>query len=191
VTRGALRSLPLLSPDLVVLDVMEPKAGWLRGLPEQRKESDVPIVAHALGDVGPTGSRPRTSVPRLRRQAVQAPRTEARIPLRCSPPRQRASGGDPNSGGDPGQPTCASTPTKNNPGVPQRRSASASPAWISALLMLLVQPLGQAGSAAARSSKRFWGYTPERHVDTRVSGCPHLPGCAPKLGKTISRQPPS
>jgi len=149
----ALEAFRRTDPDLVVLDVMMPKLDGYGVCQELRKESDVPIVMlTALGDVADRITGLELGADDYVVKPFSPKELEARI--RCVLRRvdKDSVAGIPNSGviqvGDLRIDT-------------NKRQVEFS------LLELLV---GRSGEPFSRGEilKDVWGYTPERHVDTRV-----------------------
>lgn len=154
-------------PNLVILDVMMPKLDGYGVCQEIRKNSDVPIIMlTALGDVADRITGLELGADDYVIKPFSPKELEARIRsvLRRTEKVQ------------------LSTTTNNNSGVVQfnflkidfnRRQVYKSDERIRltgmefSLLELLVSKSGQAFSRA-EILQEVWGYTPERHVDTRV-----------------------
>lgn len=154
-------------PNLVILDVMMPKLDGYGVCQEIRKNSDVPIIMlTALGDVADRITGLELGADDYVIKPFSPKELEARIRsvLRRTEKVQ------------------LSTTTTNNSGVVQfnflkidfnRRQVYKSDERIRltgmefSLLELLVSKSGQAFSRA-EILQEVWGYTPERHVDTRV-----------------------
>jgi len=154
-------------PNLVILDVMMPKLDGYGVCQEIRKNSDVPIIMlTALGDVADRITGLELGADDYVIKPFSPKELEARIRsvLRRTEKVQ------------------LSTTNNNNSGVVQfnflkidfnRRQVYKSDERIRltgmefSLLELLVSKSGQAFSRA-EILQEVWGYTPERHVDTRV-----------------------
>ena len=162
----ALEAFRRTSPDLVVLDVMMPKLDGYGVCQELRKESDVPIVMlTALGDVADRITGLELGADDYVVKPFSPKELEARI--RCVLRRvEKESGGAgiPNSGiiqvGDLRIDT-------NKRQVYRGDERIRLTGMEFSLLELLV---GRSGEPFSRGEilKEVWGYTPERHVDTRV-----------------------
>jgi OmpR family response regulator RpaB len=153
-------------PDLVVLDVMMPKLDGYGVCQELRKESDVPIVMlTALGDVADRITGLELGADDYVVKPFSPKELEARI--RCVLRRvEKESGaaGIPNSGvisvGDLRIDT-------NKRQVYRADERIRLTGMEFSLLELLVSRSGEPFSRG-EILKEVWGYTPERHVDTRV-----------------------
>jgi OmpR family response regulator RpaB len=153
-------------PDLVVLDVMMPKLDGYGVCQELRKESDVPIVMlTALGDVADRITGLELGADDYVVKPFSPKELEARI--RCVLRRvEKESGGAgiPNSGvisvGDLRIDT-------NKRQVYRSDERIRLTGMEFSLLELLVSRSGEPFSRG-EILKEVWGYTPERHVDTRV-----------------------
>jgi OmpR family response regulator RpaB len=153
-------------PDLVVLDVMMPKLDGYGVCQELRKESDVPIVMlTALGDVADRITGLELGADDYVVKPFSPKELEARI--RCVLRRvEKESGGAgiPNSGvisvGDLRIDT-------NKRQVYRGDERIRLTGMEFSLLELLVSRSGEPFSRG-EILKEVWGYTPERHVDTRV-----------------------
>ena len=152
------------SPDLVVLDVMMPKLDGYGVCQELRKESDVPIVMlTALGDVADriTGANwvlmTTSSSP-----SEEGTRSRIRCVLRRVEKEQVA--GIPNSGVIQVSDLRIDT---NKRQVFRGDERIRLTGMEFSLLELLVSRSGEPFNRG-EILKEVWGYTPERHVDTRV-----------------------
>ena len=161
----AIETFRRTSPDLVVLDVMMPKLDGYGVCQELRKESDVPIVMlTALGDVADRITGLELGADDYVVKPFSPKELEARI--RCVLRRvdKEQSAGIPNSGviqvGDLRIDT-------NKRQVYRGDERIRLTGMEFSLLELLV---GRSGEPFSRGEilKEVWGYTPERHVDTRV-----------------------
>ena len=161
----AIETFRRTSPDLVVLDVMMPKLDGYGVCQELRKESDVPIVMlTALGDVADRITGLELGADDYVVKPFSPKELEARI--RCVLRRvdKEQSAGIPNSGviqvGDLRIDT-------NKRQVYRGDERIRLTGMEFSLLELLV---GRSGEPFSRGEilKDVWGYTPERHVDTRV-----------------------
>ncbi|MEN9495211.1 MAG: hypothetical protein RLZZ137_251 [Cyanobacteriota bacterium] len=161
----AIEAFRRTSPDLVVLDVMMPKLDGYGVCQELRKESDVPIVMlTALGDVADRITGLELGADDYVVKPFSPKELEARI--RCVLRRvdKDSVAGIPNSGviqvGDLRIDT-------NKRQVYRGDERIRLTGMEFSLLELLV---GRSGEPFSRGEilKDVWGYTPERHVDTRV-----------------------
>nr|QUE29124.1 OmpR [Erythrotrichia welwitschii] len=153
-------------PSLVVLDVMMPKLDGYGVCQELRKESDVPIIMlTALGDV----SDRITGLELGADDYVVKPFSPKELEARIRSVLRRTdkiitNSGIPNSGiinvGYLKVDTNKKQVYRNNERVRLTGMEFS-------LLELLVSKAGEAFSRAA-ILQQVWGYTPERHVDTRV-----------------------
>ncbi|GAB4218081.1 MAG: response regulator transcription factor [Synechococcales cyanobacterium] len=152
-------------PDLVVLDVMMPKLDGYGVCQELRKESDIPIIMlTALGDVADR----ITGLELGADDYVVKPFSPKELEARIRSVLRRVSKGNhegiPSSGvihvGDLRIDT-------NKRQVYKRDERVRLTGMEFSLLELLVS---RSGEAFSRSDilQEVWGYTPERHVDTRV-----------------------
>jgi OmpR family response regulator RpaB len=152
-------------PDLVVLDVMMPKLDGYGVCQELRKESDVPIVMlTALGDVADRITGLELGADDYVVKPFSPKELEARI--RCVLRRidKEGSAGIPNSGIIQVNDLKIDT---NKRQVFRSDERIRLTGMEFSLLELLV---GRSGEPFSRGEilKEVWGYTPERHVDTRV-----------------------
>ena len=161
----ALEAFRHSSPDLVVLDVMMPKLDGYGVCQELRKESDVPIVMlTALGDVADRITGLELGADDYVVKPFSPKELEARI--RCVLRRvdKEQVLGIPNSGviqvGDLRIDT-------NKRQVYRGEERIRLTGMEFSLLELLVSRSGEPFSRG-EILKEVWGYTPERHVDTRV-----------------------
>nr|QUE28385.1 OmpR [Porphyrostromium japonicum] len=153
-------------PTLVVLDVMMPKLDGYGVCQELRKESDVPIIMlTALGDVSDRITGLELGADDYVVKPFSPKELEARIRsvLRRTD-KVISNSGIPNSGvikvGYLKVDTNKKQVYRNNERVRLTGMEFS-------LLELLVSKAGEAFSRAA-ILQQVWGYTPERHVDTRV-----------------------
>ena len=153
------------APDLVVLDVMMPKMDGYGVCQELRKESDVPIIMlTALGDVADRITGLELGADDYVVKPFSPKELEARI--RSVLRRVIKEGG-------PGIPTSGVIGVANLRIDTNKRQVFKGDERIRltgmefSLLELLVS---RSGEAFSRSEilQEVWGYTPERHVDTRV-----------------------
>ena len=152
-------------PDLVVLDVMMPKLDGYGVCQELRKESDVPIVMlTALGDVADRITGLELGADDYVVKPFSPKELEARI--RCVLRRidKEGAAGIPNSGVIQINAIRIDT---NKRQVFRGDERIRLTGMEFSLLELLV---GRSGEPFSRGEilKEVWGYTPERHVDTRV-----------------------
>jgi len=154
-------------PDLVVLDVMMPRLDGYGVCQELRKESDVPIVMlTALGDVADRITGLELGADDYVVKPFSPKELEARIRcvLRRVEKEQASSIGIPSSGiirvGDLRIDT-------NKRQVFQGDERIRLTGMEFSLLELLVSRSGEPFSRG-EILREVWGYTPERHVDTRV-----------------------
>jgi len=152
-------------PDLVVLDVMMPKLDGYGVCQELRKESDVPIVMlTALGDVADRITGLELGADDYVVKPFSPKELEARI--RCVLRRigKEGAAGIPNSGLVQINDIRIDT---NKRQVFRGDERIRLTGMEFSLLELLV---GRSGEPFSRGEilKEVWGYTPERHVDTRV-----------------------
>ncbi len=161
----AIETFRRTSPDLVVLDVMMPKLDGYGVCQELRKESDVPIVMlTALGDVADRITGLELGADDYVVKPFSPKELEARI--RCVLRRvdKEQSAGIPNSGVIQVGTLRIDT---NKRQVYRGDERIRLTGMEFSLLELLV---GRSGEPFSRGEilKEVWGYTPERHVDTRV-----------------------
>ena len=161
----ALEAFRKSPPDLVVLDVMMPKLDGYGVCQELRKESDVPIVMlTALGDVADRITGLELGADDYVVKPFSPKELEARI--RCVLRRigKEGAAGIPNSGLIQINDIRIDT---NKRQVFRGDERIRLTGMEFSLLELLV---GRSGEPFSRGEilKEVWGYTPERHVDTRV-----------------------
>ena len=161
----ALELFQSTNPDLVVLDVMMPKLDGYGVCQELRKESDVPIVMlTALGDVADRITGLELGADDYVVKPFSPKELEARI--RCVLRRigKEGAAGIPNSGVIQINEIRIDT---NKRQVFRGDERIRLTGMEFSLLELLV---GRSGEPFSRGEilKEVWGYTPERHVDTRV-----------------------
>jgi OmpR family response regulator RpaB len=152
-------------PDLVVLDVMMPKLDGYGVCQELRKESDIPIIMlTALGDVADRITGLELGADDYVVKPFSPKELEARIRSVLRRVTKGSHEGIPSSGvihvGDLRIDT-------NKRQVYKRDDRIRLTGMEFSLLELLVS---RSGEAFSRSEilQEVWGYTPERHVDTRV-----------------------
>ncbi len=153
------------APDLIVLDVMMPKLDGYGVCQELRKETDVPIIMlTALGDVADRITGLELGADDYVVKPFSPKELEARIRSVLRRFERNGSSGIPSSG----------VIQINNIKIDtNRRQVYKGDERIRltgmefSLLELLVSRSGEAFSRA-EILQEVWGYTPERHVDTRV-----------------------
>ena len=161
----ALEAFRQTNPDLVVLDVMMPKLDGYGVCQELRKESDVPIVMlTALGDVADRITGLELGADDYVVKPFSPKELEARIRCVLRRVEKERVAGIPNSGVIQVGELRIDT---NKRQVYRGEERIRLTAMEFSLLELLV---GRSGEPFSRGEilKEVWGYTPERHVDTRV-----------------------
>jgi OmpR family response regulator RpaB len=153
------------SPDLVVLDVMMPKLDGYGVCQELRKESDVPIVMlTALGDVADRITGLELGADDYVVKPFSPKELEARIRCVLRRVEKEQVAGIPNSGVI----TVGELRIDTNKRQVYRGEERIRLTGMEfSLLELLVSRSGEPFSRG-EILKEVWGYTPERHVDTRV-----------------------
>ena len=152
-------------PDLVVLDVMMPKLDGYGVCQELRKESDIPIIMlTALGDVADRITGLELGADDYVVKPFSPKELEARIRSVLRRADKEGLSGIPSSGVI----QVGSIKIDTN-----RRQVYKGDERIRLTGMefsLLELMVGRSGEAFSRSEilQEVWGYTPERHVDTRV-----------------------
>jgi OmpR family response regulator RpaB len=152
-------------PDLVVLDVMMPKLDGYGVCQELRKESDIPIIMlTALGDVADRITGLELGADDYVVKPFSPKELEARIRSVLRRVDKEGMSGIPSSGVI----QVGSIKIDTN-----RRQVYKGDERIRLTGMefsLLELMVGRSGEAFSRSEilQEVWGYTPERHVDTRV-----------------------
>jgi two-component system, OmpR family, response regulator RpaB len=152
-------------PDLVVLDVMMPKLDGYGVCQELRKESDIPIIMlTALGDVADRITGLELGADDYVVKPFSPKELEARIRSVLRRVDKEGLSGIPSSGVI----QVGSIKIDTN-----RRQVYKGDERIRLTGMefsLLELMVGRSGEAFSRSEilQEVWGYTPERHVDTRV-----------------------
>lgn len=152
-------------PDLVVLDVMMPKLDGYGVCQELRKESDIPIIMlTALGDVADRITGLELGADDYVVKPFSPKELEARIRSVLRRVDKDGMSGIPSSGVI----QVGSIKIDTN-----RRQVYKGDERIRLTGMefsLLELMVGRSGEAFSRSEilQEVWGYTPERHVDTRV-----------------------
>jgi OmpR family response regulator RpaB len=161
----ALESFEQCNPDLVVLDVMMPKLDGYGVCQELRKESDVPIVMlTALGDVADRITGLELGADDYVVKPFSPKELEARIRCVLRRVEKEQVAGIPNSGVIQVADLRIDTNKRQVFRADERIRLTGMEF---SLLELLV---GRSGEPFSRGEilKDVWGYTPERHVDTRV-----------------------
>lgn len=152
-------------PDLVVLDVMMPKLDGYGVCQELRKESDIPIIMlTALGDVADRITGLELGADDYVVKPFSPKELEARIRSVLRRVSKGSHEGIPSSGVIHVMDIRIDT---NKRQVYKRDERIRLTGMEFSLLELLVS---RSGEAFSRSEilQEVWGYTPERHVDTRV-----------------------
>ena len=161
----ALELFPNCSPDLVVLDVMMPKLDGYGVCQELRKESDVPIVMlTALGDVADRITGLELGADDYVVKPFSPKELEARIRCVLRRVEKDPVAGIPNSGLIQVADLRIDT---NKRQVFRGDERIRLTGMEFSLLELLVSRSGEPFNRG-EILKEVWGYTPERHVDTRV-----------------------
>lgn len=153
------------TPDLVVLDVMMPKLDGYGVCQELRKESDVPIIMlTALGDVADRITGLELGADDYVVKPFSPKELEARIRSVLRRFERNGSSGIPSSGVIHIGNIKIDTNKRQVYKTDERIRLTGMEF---SLLELLV---GKSGEAFSRADilQEVWGYTPERHVDTRV-----------------------
>jgi len=161
----ALKTFRNSFPDLVVLDVMMPKLDGYGVCQELRKESDVPIIMlTALGDVADRITGLELGADDYVVKPFSPKELEARIRSVLRRVEKTETSGIPSSGVIYVSNLCIDT---NKRQVYKRDKRIRLTGMEFSLLELLVS---RSGEPFSRSEilQEVWGYTPERHVDTRV-----------------------
>ena len=152
-------------PDLVVLDVMMPRLDGYGVCQELRKESDVPIVMlTALGDVADRITGLELGADDYVVKPFSPKELEARIRCVLRRVEKDQGAGIPNSGVIQISDLRIDT---NKRQVYRGEERIRLTGMEFSLLELLVSRSGEPFSRG-EILKEVWGYTPERHVDTRV-----------------------
>ena len=153
------------APDLVVLDVMMPKLDGYGVCQELRKESDVPIVMlTALGDVADRITGLELGADDYVVKPFSPKELEARIRCVLRRVEKDQVAGIPNSGVMQVSDLRIAT---NRRQVFRADARIRPPGMAFSLVELLVSRSGEPFNRG-EILKEVWGYTPERHVDTRV-----------------------
>lgn len=161
----ALTTFGKTNPDLVVLDVMMPKLDGYGVCQELRKESDIPIIMlTALGDVADRITGLELGADDYVVKPFSPKELEARIRSVLRRVDKESGSGIPSSGVI----HVGSLRIDTN-----RRQVYKGDERIRLTGMefsLLELMVGRSGEPFSRSEilQEVWGYTPERHVDTRV-----------------------
>lgn len=161
----ALETFRNADPDLVVLDVMMPKLDGYGVCQELRKESDVPIIMlTALGDVADRITGLELGADDYVVKPFSPKELEARISSVLRRVEKTGTSGIPSSGVIQVVNIRIDT---NKRQVYKGDERIRLTGMEFSLLELLVS---RSGEAFSRSEilQEVWGYTPERHVDTRV-----------------------
>lgn len=161
----ALETFRSANPSLVVLDVMMPKLDGYGVCQELRKESDVPIIMlTALGDVADRITGLELGADDYVVKPFSPKELEARIRSVLRRVDKSATTGIPSSGVIQVSNIKIDT---NKRQVYKNDERIRLTGMEFSLLELLVS---RSGEAFSRSEilQEVWGYTPERHVDTRV-----------------------
>jgi two-component system, OmpR family, response regulator RpaB len=161
----ALEAFRTHQPDLVVLDVMMPRLDGYGVCQELRKESDVPIVMlTALGDVADRITGLELGADDYVVKPFSPKELEARIRCVLRRVEKDTAAGIPNSGVISVSELRIDT---NKRQVYRGDERIRLTGMEFSLLELLVSRSGEPFSRG-EILKEVWGYTPERHVDTRV-----------------------
>ncbi|MFN3678287.1 MAG: response regulator transcription factor RpaB [Thermosynechococcus sp.] len=152
-------------PDLVVLDVMMPKLDGYGVCQELRKESDVPIIMlTALGDVADRITGLELGADDYVVKPFSPKELEARIRSVLRRIEKTSTSGIPSSGViQVGNIRIDTNKRQVYKGEERIRLTGME-------FMLLELLVGRSGEPFSRAEilEQVWGYTPERHVDTRV-----------------------
>ncbi|MFN4279982.1 response regulator transcription factor RpaB [Thermosynechococcus sp.] len=152
-------------PDLVVLDVMMPKLDGYGVCQELRKESDVPIIMlTALGDVADRITGLELGADDYVVKPFSPKELEARIRSVLRRIEKTSTSGIPSSGViQVGNIRIDTNKRQVYKGDERIRLTGME-------FMLLELLVGRSGEPFSRGEilEQVWGYTPERHVDTRV-----------------------
>lgn len=152
-------------PDLVVLDVMMPKLDGYGVCQELRKESDVPIIMlTALGDVADRITGLELGADDYVVKPFSPKELEARIRSVLRRIEKTTTSGIPSSGIiQVGNIRIDTNKRQVYKGDERIRLTGME-------FMLLELLVGRSGEPFSRAEilEQVWGYTPERHVDTRV-----------------------
>lgn len=152
-------------PDLVVLDVMMPKLDGYGVCQELRKESDVPIIMlTALGDVADRITGLELGADDYVVKPFSPKELEARIRSVLRRVDKIGASGIPSSG------VIHVATIKIDTNKRQVYKGDERIRLTGMEFSLLELLVGRSGEAFSRSEilQEVWGYTPERHVDTRV-----------------------
>jgi OmpR family response regulator RpaB len=162
----ALDTFRKTDPDLVVLDVMMPKLDGYGVCQELRKESDVPIIMlTALGDVADRITGLELGADDYVVKPFSPKELEARIRSVLRRVDKNSASGIPSSGViHVGNIKIDTNKRQVYKGDERIRLTGME----FSLLELLVSRSGEAPFSRSEILQEVWGYTPERHVDTRV-----------------------
>jgi OmpR family response regulator RpaB len=161
----ALDTFRKAEPDLVVLDVMMPKLDGYGVCQELRKESDVPIIMlTALGDVADRITGLELGADDYVVKPFSPKELEARIRSVLRRVDKTGASGIPSSG------VIQVTNLKIDTNKRQVYKGDERIRLTGMEFSLLELLVSRSGEAFSRSEilQEVWGYTPERHVDTRV-----------------------
>ena len=161
----ALRAFHEAEPDLVVLDVMMPKLDGYGVCQELRKESDIPIIMlTALGDVADRITGLELGADDYVVKPFSPKELEARIRSVLRRVDKNGISGIPSSG------VIAIGSVKIDTNRRQVYKGDERIRLTGMEFSLLELLVSRSGEPFSRSQilQEVWGYTPERHVDTRV-----------------------
>lgn len=161
----ALDTFRKADPDLVVLDVMMPKLDGYGVCQELRKESDVPIIMlTALGDVADRITGLELGADDYVVKPFSPKELEARIRSVLRRVDKTSASGIPSSG------VIQVATLKIDTNKRQVYKGDERIRLTGMEFSLLELLVSRSGEAFSRSEilQEVWGYTPERHVDTRV-----------------------
>lgn len=153
------------TPDLVVLDVMMPKLDGYGVCQELRKETDVPIIMlTALGDVADRITGLELGADDYVVKPFSPKELEARIRSVLRRVEKGSAAGIPSSG------VMAIGSIKIDTNKRQVYKSDERVRLTGMEFSLLELLVSRSGEPFSRSEilQEVWGYTPERHVDTRV-----------------------
>ena len=153
------------NPDLVVLDVMMPKLDGYGVCQELRKESDIPIIMlTALGDVADRITGLELGADDYVVKPFSPKELEARIRSVLRRFDRNGTSGIPSSG------VIHINTIKIDTNKRQVYKSDERIRLTGMEFSLLELLVGRSGEAFSRAEilQEVWGYTPERHVDTRV-----------------------
>lgn len=161
----AIEVFHLENPDLVVLDVMMPKLDGYGVCQELRKESDIPIIMlTALGDVADRITGLELGADDYVVKPFSPKELEARIRSVLRRFDRNGTSGIPSSG------VIHINTIKIDTNKRQVYKSDERIRLTGMEFSLLELLVGRSGEAFSRAEilQEVWGYTPERHVDTRV-----------------------